>query len=82
MRCQEGDRAVIVGGYRDNIGCLVDIERESKYSGLWIVTTLGPTLAQVGGKLQVLPARASACISDEFLWPLPLLKLGVPNGGT
>lgn len=70
MRCVEGDRAVIVGGYRDNIGGLVDIVRESSQPGVWVAKTLCRTLARIDGQLIIAARGTLVCVPDDILWPI------------
>ena len=74
MRCQVGDRAAIVGGFRDNIGHLVTVRfPHPKRFEWWIVEVLGSCIGHTDGSphdLILIPAGRLASIRDKNLWPL------------
>jgi hypothetical protein len=70
MRCRIGDRAVIVGGCLDNIGHLVNVKREGRRPGVWVVEILGTCIAFPRGQRVVRAAGSTGQISDTNLWAL------------
>ncbi len=71
MRCKVGDRAVIVGGIRDNIGHLVNVVRPHSFGGgWWVVEILGRCTGWVGDDLVLLAPGKYGAIRDTSLWPL------------
>lgn len=73
MRCKIGDRAVIVGGIRDNIGHLVDVSaRHATLEGWWVVKVLGSCVGRrtANGDLALFPTGTRGAIQDKHLWPL------------
>lgn len=72
MRCRVGDRAVIVGGFRDNIGHLVNVDRaHPSRIGWWVVEVLGNCIGRYpGDDFQIIPAGRIGAIRDLNLWPL------------
>ncbi len=71
MRCEAGDTAMIVGGFKDNLGHFVHVERRHKsiIDG-WIVTILGSCVAVQDGQFVLLHAGALCGIYDRNLRPL------------
>jgi hypothetical protein len=71
VRCTAGSHAMIVGGFRENWGSIVRIDRRmAGDSQAWVVEVLGKMLAQRRGGLVILERGEEACLSDKHLRPL------------
>ncbi len=71
MRCEVGDTAMIVGGFKDNFGHFVHVaRRHNTMVDGWIVQILGTCLGTLNGQIVLLHAGALCGIYDRNLRPI------------